>query len=153
MFSTLDPERIYQILLFALIINVPFIALNIYYTGKNESCTTSNMIFPPMPFGTWMLIDAIVRCIMLGLLIIIAIIVKVKYSTGQKMFRHYLKLVLVFAGFLVIWMILGMITFWGDFFSANKCKNHLDIYIIIYQIVSLIYGIYVGYTVYQNKIF
>lgn len=153
MLATLDTDRIFQILLFSFIINVPFIAFNIYFTGQNASCTTSNMLFPPMPFGTWMLVDAIVRCIMLGLLIIIAIVVKFKYSTGQKMFRHYLKLVLVFAGFLAIWMILGMVTFWGDYFQGHKCTNNLDIYIIIYQLVSLAYAIYVGYTVHRNKIF
>lgn len=57
------------------------------------------MVFPPMPVATWMLVDALVRAIMLVALFIIAIVTKFRYTDGQRMFRHYLKLVLVYCIF------------------------------------------------------
>lgn len=39
MLSTLDVGKIWQIVAIAALVNIPFIALNIYYTNKNDSCT------------------------------------------------------------------------------------------------------------------
>lgn len=109
------------------------------------------MVFPPMPLATWMLVDALVRAIMLVALFIIAIVTKFRYTDGQRMFRHYLKLVLIYCIFEVIWMILGAITFFMKLLDG--CSSGLFIYLIILLSVTLIYAIYVGYVVYNQRVF
>lgn len=150
MLSTLDAGKIWQILAVAAVVNLPFIILNYHYTSKNDSCTKDQMLVPPMPLATWMLVDAIVRAVMLVALAIIAAVTKFRYTDGQRMFHHYLKLVLVFVIFEVIWMILGAISL---FTTLKSCSQGLFIYLIIMIAATLIFVGYVGYTVNRQKIF
>ena len=124
----------------AICLSVPFIITNLVYLGQNASCTTNIMLFPPMPFGIWMIVDTVIRCIMLGLNIFFICMCQCSCLSDFRP-SHLAKINLVLAIIQIVWMILGMVTFWGDFFSADKCTNGFDVYIIIYQIVGLLYEI------------
>lgn len=151
MLSTLDVNQIWKILAISALVNLPFAILNLYYSQNLISCTREWFIFPKFMMATWMLIDAVVKFIMLGLLLFIALLSKFRYADGQKMFRHYLKLALVYCAFEIIWMIIGAFSFFSTI--QPRCNGSLSIYTTILIIVSIVFAGYAGYNIHRQSIF
>lgn len=132
-------NRIPHILLFLIIVMLPFMVCNLYY-GFNENVCLDEKIQNFMiifPVTVWLIVQGFFDLVSILVYGGYAIAMLLK-SLSQRSMRWLFAFFLFTTVFRFAWFIVGACMYWGYLWASNLCMPGVDAYMFIMLILSML---------------
>lgn len=119
-----------------LLLNSIFIVPDLLFAFQGSECVVKPILDYPMTLRTWLIVDAFVRVFMSSLILIGGVTACISYKKGARLTKWGSWVLFGYWMFLLAWIILGSVMFWGAASQSPQCINtrestYLNIYFIL----------------------
>ncbi len=121
-----------------LIFNAAFIIPDLIFAGQDTTCVTSPVSGFAFPLRTWLRVDAYTRLVMSLLILVFAILACVSFKNVVHLLPCVFITMIVYSLFLLAWLIVGAIMFWGKLDPAGACQGGVKTYMYVFLILGFI---------------
>lgn len=121
-----------------LILNAAFIIPDLIYANQNSECVTREVDGIAFPLKTWLMVDAYTRIAMSAIILIFAILACVSFKNVVHLIPCVFLLILIYSLFLLAWLIVGSIMFFGKLNPQGACTGGVQTYMYVFLILNYV---------------
>lgn len=121
-----------------LIFNSAFIIPDLIFAGQDTKCVTTPVNGFAFPLRTWLRVDAYARLIMSLLIMVYAILACTSFKRAMHLQPCAIAAIIIYSLFLLAWLIVGAIMFWGKLDPSGACEGGVRTYMYVFLILGFI---------------
>jgi hypothetical protein len=138
-----------------IIIWIPIITLDLYFGFSESTCSTKepndNSFKNLIKLKIYLLVSGFIGIVSLGAILTAIYIFDPKLDRASNIYLYSITFATMYltSMFLIIWNIMGAITFWGFIFDNKACGENFITYMYVSLIIKLISSLYTIYGTYS----